>query len=1017
MRKILGYLLSMEMAGILIIFSAFSIGFATFIENDFGTIAAKALVYNALWFEIIIGIVFVNLAYNSIKIKPWQSKQWSVFLFHIAFLVIIIGAALTRFVGYEGMMGIREGETSNSFLSESTYIIIENENGEQLAKKKVLFSSVSNDEVTLDFDIDGEEYELNTYDFVSNAVEFIDTENGGEPIIELMLKKNGKFQTYSLTEGQLLSLEGYNFGFQDSDADIQVSVKGTDLYFQSNDTVNFFDMMTGIRENLNPDSLYLVKLQKLYTIGDLSWVFSQLYPQGKLAVSSSSKGNTGLNGIHFNITNRNGEEVLSSHVLGASGYLNPQNFQLNGHQIKISYGSEMIKLPFAIKLRDFQLERYPASNSPSSYASEVTLIDKEMGIEKDYRIFMNNVLDHRGYRFFQSSYDTDELGTVLSVNHDYLGMVITYIGYALMFIAMFFALFAKNSRFKTLMRKSTAAGVVLLGLILLPNLTNAQSDRCIVEKIPQEQINQLSQLLVQGHSNRFQPFNSISSQVVRKFSRKTFYNGLNTDQILLGMMMNPDYWMQQEMIKVSNDELKKLIGNDSPRARFSDFFNQNGRGYKLSKYVNQAYQKKPAQRGTFDKDVIKVDERVNVFYMAIRKDFMKIFPVPGKPNKSWETPNGPFTDFKGQDSAFVTSVFDYYLQSLRAGIESGNYEDANLMLNGINQFQEKYSPTQLADIDKMNLEITYNKINIFDRLFATYGLFGFVMLVFLFARVLMPKYQFKWSVNILAILILLSFIGHTLGLIARWYISGHAPWSNGYEATVFIGWAVVLAGLIFYKNSPISLAATSVLASLIMYVAHLSWMNPEITNLVPVLKSYWLTIHVAIITASYGFLAMGAVMGFLNQIFMIFQTKSNSERIVNTVKEITRINEMTLIVGLYMLTIGTFLGGIWANESWGRYWGWDPKETWAMVSVLVYAFILHIKYIPGLKGIFVFNLLSVIGYASILMTFFGVNFYLSGLHSYASGDPMPVPNFVYYTIIVIFVISTWAYYKYKKLWR
>lgn len=1004
------------MAGVLIVVSAFSIGFATFIENDFGTIAAKALVYNALWFEIIIGVVFINLAYNSIMIKPWKTRQWSVFVFHMAFLVVIIGAALTRFVGYEGLMGIREGETSNSFLSEHTYVIIENEEGEQLAKKKVLFSSVSNDEVSLDFELDGKKYELDTYGFVPDAVEYIDTENGGEAIIELMLRKEGKFQSYSLNKGQILNLEAYDFGFYTPQADIQLSVDGGELYFQSKDTVVFFDMMTGVREVLVPDSLHLITLQKLYSFGDLKWVFNQFYPEAKLAVSTSSKGKTGLNGIHFKLSDENGKEVLNSHVLGASGYLNPKSFQVDGHLLKISYGSEVIELPFAIKLRDFQLERYPASNSPSSYASEVTLIDQEKGINKDYRIFMNNVLDHRGYRFFQSSYDTDELGTVLSVNHDFWGMMVTYIGYGLMFIAMFLALFAKNSRFKTLMRKTTATAMIVLGMILIPNISKAQSNQCIVEKIPQEQIDEISQLLVQGHSSRFQPFNSISSQVIRKFSRKTSYNGLNTDQILLGMMMNPDYWVQQELIKVSNDELKKLIGNDSPRARFSDFFDSNG-SYKLSKFVDQAYQKKPAHRGTFDKDIITVDERVNVFYMAIRKDFMKIFPTPGEPGKSWKTPNGPFEGFAGEDSSFVVSVFNFYLQSLKEGVQTGNYANADMMLQGINQFQERFSPTQLSDKSKMNLEITYNKVNIFDRLFATYGLFGFVMLVLLFARVLMPKYHFKWPINILAGFILLSFVAHTLGLIARWYIAGHAPWSNGYEATVFIGWAVVLAGLLFYKNSPISLASTSVLASLIMYVAHLSWMNPEITNLVPVLKSYWLTIHVAIITASYGFLAMGAVMGFLNLIFMIFQTRSSSDRVMNTVKEITRISELTIIVGVYMLTIGTFLGGIWANESWGRYWGWDPKETWAMVSILVYAFILHMRFIPGLKSIYTFNLMSLIGYSSILMTFFGVNFYLSGLHSYAAGDPMPIPNFVYYTVIVIFIVSSWAYYKYKKLWN
>ncbi len=224
----------------------------------------------------------------------------------------------------------------------------------------------------------------------------------------------------------------------------------------------------------------------------------------------------------------------------------------------------------------------------------------------------------------------------------------------------------------------------------------------------------------------------------------------------------------------------------------------------------------------------------------------------------------------------------------------------------------------------------------------------------------------------------------------------------------------MLAGLLFAKQSPMTVAATTVLTSIILMVAHLTWMEPEITNLVPVLKSYWLTIHVSVITASYGFLALSMLLGFINMILMVLQNDKNREFLSEKIIELTAINERAMTVGLYMLTVGTFLGGVWANESWGRYWGWDPKETWALVSVLVYTFVLHMRFIPGLKGVFSFNLASVISYFSILMTYFGVNFYLSGLHSYAKGDPVPIPGFVYYSIGVIIVISLWAYYKNQK---
>ena len=197
-------------------------------------------------------------------------------------------------------------------------------------------------------------------------------------------------------------------------------------------------------------------------------------------------------------------------------------------------------------------------------------------------------------------------------------------------------------------------------------------------------------------------------------------------------------------------------------------------------------------------------------------------------------------------------------------------------------------------------------------------------------------------------------------------------------------------------------------------VAHLSWMDPEVTNLVPVLKSYWLTIHVSIITASYGFLALSMLLGFINLLLMILKSKNNVKMINLRIKELTIINERSITIGLYMLTIGTFLGGVWANESWGRYWGWDPKETWALVSVLLYAFILHMRFIPGLKGNYAFNFASLIGYFSILMTYFGVNYYLSGLHSYAAGDPVPVPDFVFYALGIIAILAIWAFVKERK---
>ncbi|MBU1643001.1 cytochrome c biogenesis protein CcsA, partial [bacterium] len=304
--------------------------------------------------------------------------------------------------------------------------------------------------------------------------------------------------------------------------------------------------------------------------------------------------------------------------------------------------------------------------------------------------------------------------------------------------------------------------------------------------------------------------------------------------------------------------------------------------------------------------------------------------------------------------------------------------------------------------------IWYNHANIFERLWPLYFLVGFTLLVLSFIKIIKPRFKLNLITKISFSLLVVFLIFHTIGLAIRWYISGHAPWSNGYESMVYIGWATVLAGFIFSKRSPITLAATSILTGLILFVAHLNWMDPQVTNLVPVLQSYWLSIHVSMITASYGFLGLGALLGFITLILFILKNSKNERQISLSIKELNAINEMSLMIGLAMLTVGNFLGGVWANESWGRYWGWDPKETWALVTILVYAVVIHLRFLKSLYTPYLYSVISLIAFTSVLMTYFGVNYYLAGMHSYAKGDPVPIPDFVPITYAIVFIIIALA---------
>jgi cytochrome c-type biogenesis protein CcsB len=325
-------------------------------------------------------------------------------------------------------------------------------------------------------------------------------------------------------------------------------------------------------------------------------------------------------------------------------------------------------------------------------------------------------------------------------------------------------------------------------------------------------------------------------------------------------------------------------------------------------------------------------------------------------------------------------------------------------------YQQRFGKDIYPSEAKIKTELMFNKLDIFPRLTLVYLLLGIVMFIIAFATVFKQSLASKKLNTILFVILAILFAIQTIGMGFRWYISGHAPWSNTYESLIYIAWSIMLAGVVFFRHTLMALSATVVMAAVFMFTAHLSGIDPQITNLVPVLKSYWLTIHVSIITGSYGFLALGGMLGLMALILFNFRSETKPH-IDKTIKHITAINEAALIIGLAALVVGNFLGGVWANESWGRYWGWDPKETWAYVAIVVYAIVLHLRLIPKLNRPYVFAVASTLAFSTILMTYFGVNFYLSGMHSYATGDPVPIPMWVYVVTASVFTIIALAYRK------
>jgi cytochrome c-type biogenesis protein CcsB len=666
--------------------------------------------------------------------------------------------------------------------------------------------------------------------------------------------------------------------------------------------------------------------------------------------------------------------------------------------------------------------------------SKVTVMGEETF---DYDIYMNHILNHSGYRFFQASFDPDEKGTILSVNHDFYGTLITYVGYFLLYIGLLGIMFFGKTRFKDLAKQLervkrkkqslTLVFILISGTVLSQNSHNHQNNSNLYQidslitsnPVDKNHALEFGSLVIQDSGGRMKPLNTFSSELLRKVSKSDSYKNLNSDQVMLSITKDPLLWYNIPIIylKRGNDSLRKITGRskNDKYAAFVDFFDENG-NYKLAKFLERAY--KSSLPNQFEKDFIETDRKVNLMYSALDGNILKIFPIPNDENNKWVSfKELDINDFKGIDTLYVKNILPLYLGSLQKDIESNDYANSKRILESIRGFQTKYGASILPSEDKIKAEILYNKYDIFRSLFSWYMYVGTLMFVFLIFQIFYNNKFLNYFITASKYVIFILFVLQTLGLIARGYISGHAPWSDAYESMIYVAWATVGIGLAFGRKSDLTIASTSFVASMILMIAHWNWMDPEIANLVPVLDSYWLMIHVSVIVGSYGPFTLGMILGIVSLILILITNKKNKKKIDLNLKELTIINELALTVGLIMLTIGNFLGGQWANESWGRYWGWDPKETWALISIMIYAFVLHMRLIPGLRGKWAFNLMSIIAFASIVMTYFGVNFYLTGLHSYASGDKVITPNFVYYSVVFVFVLGFASYFKHKKYFK
>ncbi len=1018
--KFIKFLFSPMMMGSLAVIFAVSMAAATFIENDFGSQSAYSSVYNTHWFELILILLAANLIGQLIILKMFRKAKLPVALFHLAFVLMIAGAGITRYFGREGSIHIREGKASDIYYTDKEYIGISvtDADGKTLNEYSRQFTLASSSvDFTRKVRAGNEEYEIQLARIIPNAEESVTDDPAGKPMISLLVSKDMMSrENVILQEGSIREIQGISLGFNSGkESDVKITVDSGSFYISSGYEITQMSMMTGESIKAGAGTKMPLKAMQVFTINDLKIVPQVLSASGtiKAVAVDPEENETGTNALVFHIFSGNETQSLTIWNRESEPF-STGSCSMNGYKFEISFGSKPEKLPFELQLNDFVLERYPGSNSPSGYRSEVTLIDKSGDIRKPFSIYMNNIMKYNGYRFYQSSYDRDEQGTVLSVNHDPAGLIVTYTGYALLFLFIILSLFNRNSQFRGIragtwsspLRKGTVA---VLFVLAMSGLATINAQKFIAGR---EGSAEFGKVLVQDQKGRTKPLFTLSNDILRKVARENNLGENTPMQVFLGLYFDFDSWKDVPMIRVSGKDLQKSLGLRSKMAAFSDIVTSGGTGsYKLGADVDKAYGKSPGERNKYDKEVIKVDERINIVYMIYKGDFMKVFPLKDG-TTSWGSANEALKHaVSKEDSVYLENI----VPMLAEALQENNKMKVKQICESIRGYQERFGGYELPSETKIKAEQLYYRMGIFEKLFPFYETIGLLMLISLITMVIAGRKKKPMIVKALGWILFAGLLLHTFGIGLRWYVAGHAPLSNGYESMIFISWVTLLAGFVFSRKYDFALSATAVLAGMTLLVAHLSFMDPEITNLVPVLKSYWLTLHVSVITGSYGFLGLGAILGIITMILLTLANDRNRERISETIDELTVINFKTLTLGLYFLTIGTFLGAVWANESWGRYWGWDPKETWSLITIIVYTLVTHSRMIPGMKSIYTFNLLSLFGFSSVLMTYFGVNYYLSGLHSYASGDPVPVPAFVYVTVIVLIGLCVAAYFKFRKL--
>lgn len=622
------------------------------------------------------------------------------------------------------------------------------------------------------------------------------------------------------------------------------------------------------------------------------------------------------------------------------------------------------ELGFEVSLKNFNVVNYPGTDAPMDYVTTLTANTQEI------KVSMNNIGSFNGYRFIQSGYDSDMQGTTLGVYHDPWGIGITYTGYALLFISLIATMVSKKTRMRHLYRKALSlqgakawAVTALIAVSSFATSANAQE----MVKIDGDIADDFGKICVL-YNSRITPINTVATSFVTKLCGKPTWDGLSSNQVFAGWIFDVPYWETVKMIEIKEKKAQELLGINGKWASFDDFWD-NYNNYKLDAPLKKAYKDGDTK---LQKQLRDADEKFNIIRMLYGGEMLKMFPYAGKQgHMQWFAPGQPLGNLKldEKELVFIKKSMDYLAESIITGDKARAEEIAKKIYSYQHVRGKAVVPTKF----RIYTETFYNKTNA-QRLPVMLYLTLSLVLAIVSTLSLNNEKQKKTRL-VSSVLTWVMLIHTTLLLALRWYVSGHLPMSNGYETMQFMAWATLIVTLVMQKRFLPVKQFGPLLSSFALLVAMITDGNPQITQLMPVLQSPLLSVHVMVIMFSYALFGLTALIGLQG---LIAHHRKQEEK----EQQLAALSQFLLYPAVALIAIGIFIGAIWANVSWGRYWSWDSKETWALITMLIYSVPLHadIKWLRKAQHMHIYMLLA---FLSVLMTYFGVNYFLSGMHSYA----------------------------------